>query len=431
MPLFARRTLQRVLNENAVFIAPERIVEIAGLSNTARDDYLSIEWEQVIINCASKFGSVQHEPKLGGSKVDMLFGSNEHHFEFIADITVPSDEGFHKLNPVDAFNEEFWRRVWKSNWHSGGFDIHVDPLTKTIYKGMRGRIRLKLPERNKWNSEIFNSRFSTFLNDIQRQPEQHHEFDAVSPSTGVHIKYDPKRRGSSGGSYLAYTLATALDQNPVYNALKKKSDQIKRARYDGIAGIFMCDGSCEMISSSPSVSSYSVDEVIHHFFLHVGSVWFVAVFSVKQTNSQISVQTKLYLNPKRGGTDFSHLKEVVDNIRKSLPALQRHPYNARLRAKDKDLSGRYYGHLTGGNVKMSAREMLEILAGVKTVAEFEKNYSLTPNTNPFRLMLERGRLITKVTVENLPEKDDDEVKFEFGNPDAAVAAFRASPDKRK
>src|ERR1700735_5201086 len=295
MPLFARRTLQRVLNENAVFIAPERIVEIVGLLNTARDDYLSIEWEQVIINGASKFGSVQHEPKLGESKVDMLFSSNELHFEFIADITAPSDEGFHKLNPVDAFDEEFWRRVWKSKWHSGGFHTRIDQLNKTIYKGMRGRIRLKLPERNKWNSEIFNSHFSTFLSDIQRQPEQPHEFDAVSPSTGVHIKYDPKRRGFSGGSHLAFTLATALDQNPAYNALKKKGDQIKRARYDGIAGIFLCDGACQMISSSPSVSSYSVDEVIHHFFLHVDSVWFVAVFSVKETNSQISVQTKLHL----------------------------------------------------------------------------------------------------------------------------------------
>jgi hypothetical protein len=39
-------------------------------------------------------------------------------------------------------------------------------------------------------------------------------------------------------------------------------------------------------------------------------------------------------------------------------------------------------------------------------------------------MLQEGRLISKVTVEHLPDKDDDVVTIEFGAPDAAVAPFR-------
>ena len=77
-------------------------------------------------------------------------------------------------------------------------------------------------------------------------------------------------------------------------------------------------------------------------------------------------------------------------------------------------------------MKMSGREMLEILAGAKTVAEFEQNYGIKAGTNRFKQMLEAGRLITKVTIEHIPEKDDDEITIEFGKPDSAVAPFRLS-----
>ena len=47
--------------------------------------------------------------------------------------------------------------------------------------------------------------------------------------------------------------------------------------------------------------------------------------------------------------------------------------------KAKNMSGTYYGHLTtGGNVEMSLRELQEILAGAKTVSQFEQNYRLGP-----------------------------------------------------
>jgi hypothetical protein len=173
-------------------------------------------------------------------------------------------------------------------------------------------------------------------------------------------------------------------------------------------------------------ASFSIDEIVRHFFRQFDSVWFVMVFGVRENDVHLSVQPKLHLNPKKRGTDFSHLKQIMTNIYRSLPQLQWSPHNARSRIKARELTGRYYGTLEiGGTVKMSAREMLEILAGVKTVAQFEQNYSLEPGSNPFRKMLQQGRLISKVTVEYVPEKDDDVVTMEFGEPDSAVAPFRA------
>jgi hypothetical protein len=432
MPLFARRTLQRILDENASFITRSRLSEVCNLLNTATDNYLAIEWEQVILNSASKFGVVQHEPKLGTSRIDMLFRLNRLPLEFIADITAPSDQGFDDLNPFDAFEQEVQRQARKGQWSSGGFHIRVDQLTPTIYKGLEDRVQLKLPKRNQWSEEIFNSRFFDFLEQVKEQPERKIQFDAVSSITGVHITYDPRRRGFTGGSHLSYRIATSKTRNPVYNALKNKGDQIKAARYDGMAGIFLCDGACEMISTSPSVSSFGIDEIIRYFFQQFDSVWFVAVFSVIESGTRLSVRPKLHLNPKKKGTNFSYLTQVVDDIHKSLPQLQWSPVNARLRAKAKDLAGRYCGILTSGrtHVEMSARQMLEILAGVVTAAEFEQNYSREPGANPFKQMLQSGRLITKISVEHFPEIDDDRVSIEFGDPDAAVAPFRIPPNQR-
>ena len=75
-------------------------------------------------------------------------------------------------------------------------------------------------------------------------------------------------------------------------------------------------------------------------------------------------------------------------------------------------------------MEISAREFLELLAGTKSVAEFERDYRLEPSTNPFKQMLAEGRLISKVIIDHIPEKDDDKVTIEFGPPDAAIAPFR-------
>jgi len=73
---------------------------------------------------------------------------------------------------------------------------------------------------------------------------------------------------------------------------------------------------------------------------------------------------------------------------------------------------------------MSTRMLLELLAGEKSVQEFENAYRMKPHENPFRRMLSAGRPISKVTVEPQSEQDDDLVTIEFGAPDPAFAPFR-------
>ena len=58
------------------------------------------------------------------------------------------------------------------------------------------------------------------------------------------------------------------------------------------------------------------------------------------------------------------------------------------------MTGRHLATLTKGTgIEMSARMLLEILAGQLSVRDFEQNYRIEGALNPFRRMLEQGRLM--------------------------------------
>jgi hypothetical protein len=92
------------------FSHPSNFKQYANLLNTVREDYLATEWEQAVLNAASKVGSVRHEPPLG-RKPDLWLNSSKPPLEFIADVATASDRGLHERNPVDALQEEFSRQL--------------------------------------------------------------------------------------------------------------------------------------------------------------------------------------------------------------------------------------------------------------------------------------------------------------------------------
>src|SRR5438309_1161792 len=114
MALFTRRRLQRILNENAGFLKPDQLSTSVNLLNSIYDEYLAKEWELAMLNAASKHGHVEHEPGARDErKPDLRFRSNYDGVAFIADVATISDRGFHQENPVDAFEEAFWRHLEK------------------------------------------------------------------------------------------------------------------------------------------------------------------------------------------------------------------------------------------------------------------------------------------------------------------------------
>ena len=72
---------------------------------------------------------------------------------------------------------------------------------------------------------------------------------------------------------------------------------------------------------------------------------------------------------------------------------------------------------------MSARMLLEILAGQMTIDDSVQNDQMQHIQNPFRINLQQGQLINEITVELHPDKDDDRVTIRFGYADSAIDPF--------
>jgi len=75
-------------------------------------------------------------------------------------------------------------------------------------------------------------------------------------------------------------------------------------------------------------------------------------------------------------------------------------------------------------IKISARDLLELLAGTLKQEAFEA-LPFMARQNPFLNKLANGQLITAMRIEKGEAgADDDWVVFEFGDPDPAVSPFK-------
>jgi hypothetical protein len=86
---------------------------------------------------------------------------------------------------------------------------------------------------------------------------------------------------------------------------------------------------------------------------------------------------KLHVN-RRAEHQKASLEQFVGRLVSQLPCPEQSPKNAILQFKRKDgMTGRHLGTLThGGSIEMSARMLLEILAGQLKIDDFEQNYRM-------------------------------------------------------
>ena len=80
--------------------------------------------------------------------------------------------------------------------------------------------------------------------------------------------------------------------------------------------------------------------------------------------------------------------------------------------------------MTRNEVRISARELLDLLAGRLDQRRFAEHHDAGGGTNIFSIFRSQGRMITAASVEHSPEEDDDRVILQFGAGDPAVSKFR-------
>lgn len=428
--MFTRRRLQRYLNENAAFVSQSTLHDWVNRLNVFSDDHAATEWEIVLLHAFASLGRVQHEPELGRRRLDLVFASSDGKLSFAADIVTISDQQLHRENPIEAFWEELRRRAQKANVRNGGFSFRVaeKPQPSNLARG--NQRSLLLPRAAAFRTHVFNSAWADFLQLVRAEPNRKHGYRAhcEAPAVDVSISYHPGKFGVFQSEHGTYTSATVVDDNPLFNGIKVKARQLKASGHSGARGIIACDGGCRMLTSSANWSTYSVQEVVIEFFRQHRSVDFVVTIAIKSGISwdrpDRVYRANCFVSPY-SFLSVSDLDSVVARAVRSLPPIELAPENARHALKWERWGG--YGPLggwsMGGNkVKISARDLLALMAGRLEQKRFVKNHDLGAN-NIFELHLKRGQLIVGATVERLRDEDDDWIVFEFGDPDPAVAPF--------
>lgn len=286
-------------------------------------------------------------------------------------------------------------------------------------------------------SHVFDADFDRFIETVKKTPndQRNHHVRHLSPPTDITIQYQPgKAWGVGGTSYGSYTDTTVKDDNPLFNRLKAKAAQLRKSGYEGLRGIIVCDRGSRIFTEMSNWSTFTMLEVVNDFFSKNSSVAFVVTIGIKTDSSAFGGRFHYRFEPKLFVRDpneawVAGLDSLLERVVSSLPPIYQTPQNAMSslmwnqspKRRRPFLGG---SMLKGNEIRISTRELLDLLAGKLDQKLFAKNHEMSRGKNIFSLYEAQGKMIKKAYVENRPEDDDDWVILEFAAGDPAVSDFR-------
>lgn len=442
MGLMPRRVLEPLLRENSLFLQDSQSQRHVDGLNRRDAQSLATEYEVLLLNALSKVGEVVHEPDLGGSsRPDIFFRSAESGVSFVADITCVSDADAYRVNAVEELQEQFRKLLPKHGVRPGGFSFRIDG--QVIGPPGKRKTRLSLPPRPEIPRLIED--LTGFVRTVGMAPGSPHATTISRPGASLTVSYDPRNRFGMMVSHLSFTYPLSLRNNPLANRLHDKAKQLRDTGFTGPAGVIVCDGYCTSLNDEglSATAHFTGRQIVTDFFRRHTSVSFVALFRVHAPHSTTkritpSFEMRVFRNPKSPHSLPAAAEDLLKSLPSVLPAPDATPVNAlHDYAAEPSHKGRsFYGgyQITGryqmAEVRISARSVLELLAGSLDLQDFLRSLRMAPSdlhpnaTNFFRYHLDAGHLLTGARVEREPQQDDDWLVLTMGGPDPAVTAFR-------
>jgi hypothetical protein len=450
MAIFSRRILQRLLDESSRFLhigqTKKLVKELNAVCDTSqpkRNITLSWEWEVILLNVFGQIGKVAYEKKFRGlTRGDIYFESlvkTEQHF--LVDVVTVSDKGLKEKNPVDSLSKHLSDIVRGRGLNPNRF--HVEPEGEYYNSGRDGtKVRLCLPGRARFRETIFTKRFEEFLQAIIRDPQEARMYEVNRENIKLRIDYDPNRR-FAGAGHIDYSVVFSRTQNVIYTQLECKRHQLVTTGYGGAIGIFLCDGDCSLLQESAirkTSGSYTSNDIIRHFLSENHSISFVVTFVTEENEPKrallrsgprtFKISTRIYKGPDF--TDTIGIGKLVEKAKAFFPHPERDACNAMhfLRGRKPEEGVSFLGghqmssDESASQIKISAREVLDLLAGKLSYAEFMKSHGFDQTENPFSLALNKGQLVDEVSIEKSDFQDDDWMVFKLKGPDPAISIFR-------
>lgn len=440
MAMFARRSIQRLLDELKGKISLEARIKLAFEIDRQNASALGYEWELGLVYALSRVGRVDYEAESPGGtrRPDISFVSVDNSLRFVADVTTISDAGLDEQNPVRQFSQALHKLKNKSGL-KGSLNHRVEATTNgPTYRDRKTTLKLpKISEMDRFLEQHAGPHFRS----IAQQGLKVASFKIEAPGIEFTVTYNENER-YGGMSYPAYTAAQSLKRNPVYTALKLKREQLKKSGADGPFGIFLCDGGCNLLSRpGRQQMQVGLDEVVHEFFRQHSSIAFVGVLVFPPSRVQVfegiikekRITGQIYRNLRSSiPIDSEALLPLINRGLASLPAPIATPLDAlhwisRSGSYEGQTTGMLYqrggGHMT---VRMSARKVQKSLASKMTAQELFAGYDRPGEQldNPFERALNLGFTIEAISITKQPDQDDDLIEIAFGFPDPAISKLK-------
>jgi hypothetical protein len=443
MTIFGRRSIQNFLTELHGILTTPQIAALVDRLNLGNLDSLAVEWEVCVLFALMKLGRVTYETAFAGkSRPDIHFTAYDNKdLQFIADVTLIFDSHLEEKNPFTALTQMVADKARKLNI-PGTFSFAVGSTSI----GRHGAYRVQLSIPHKRNLQAFvNKHIVLHLRIIAKTPSRPSVINIVGAGWNLNISYAPGQRFSLG-NYCAFRNATIKDRNPLYNALEDKRKQLRDTKYEGCKGIIVCDGGCEAITKQlTDYDSYSKKQILNEFFRRSSSISFVILIWIEVeyqpgTGRQLRVCGQIDTNPHARDPLPEPLVDFLRRLPEFWPQPVQSGETARLQLEGygpKNIPS-WWGQRVGGykmglgpnqiTYRMSARELLEILSGRKTIREFNEESGFVPSgsggrMNPFENALQRGLTINSAKLERVPDRDDDWIEFSITGPDPALSPF--------
>lgn len=435
--IFARRALQRRLDELRAPLGAEAVSKLASRLNKPGKDRLAVMWEVITLHALSGLGELRHETPLeSGKQPDITFKYGD--LLVTADVTTVSDRGLHEQNPWRELGDLIEEEKTRLGLPIGGLALRIESDMQRTSRGQKTVLRL--PER-KLLRDFVRDRVGPQLKSQLDQGIQAPSIAIEDGSIAIQIVIDPNGSPYSSTSYASYDVPSIRDRNPLYSALRSKAKQLRGA--SGLVGVIVGDGDSKTLAGGMSGSgSFNGRAIAEEFLRQYSSMHFVLLLSVREEQYAWyrAHDRKQWLNGELIFSKVNQIPAELETMFKRMldvfPKPVEMPINAAHRAKE---SGFGWGHhggfkMSGERLRVSAREVLEMLAGRRTAQEInqlhdqlDRGISSGPNSIPglMDLYLSRGQLPVSISVIKTDENDNDDwIEFEFGPPDPAITPFR-------
>ena len=437
MPVFSRRRLQIMLHDLASVLTAEKANDLLHrLEHKNTQAALAAEAELSLLWATSIAAHLSIEPELSdGRRPDAasndLFASGPS----IIEITALSDDTFSGKQAMERTANKliaFAHRVRRGAGHKLRFEF----LEESFWRdGRYHRVRCVASD------FAVTPYFDAALREWLPGPlDPQSKIRLSEGDTDVIITWYPGRVHPQARTFCRMPpVAYDVEDNPVYKALQKKAERLKRVPATYLRCVFLFDVGCDLLrrlKPMGRVFEVSGHQILQHALSKL-KLDVICVFSVERELPRILETQRdriywqvTYFDRRKGlpPSEYAGLRRLTE----TLPPPRYEGYQVRSCHEQGDFDmTKPTQHLNTfmsttaakATIKVSARLVQELLAGRISAEEFQKR-TFQRDSNQFDRQLNLGPTVARVGFEpGGVDQDDDYIVFDF-EPDFAVSPLR-------